>query len=221
MYLREVAGFDAGDRVAVQMPNCLAYPIAVFGCLKAGLVMVNTNPLYTTAEMAHQFADSEAIGLVAIDVFANKVAEVLPKTAIRQVVLVSVRGPASTGHTFRRAHGIQKYVRKMIPLVTFDHITFSEALAEGASRIASGTNPGAYQKALTLDHVAALQYTGGTTGIQRVRRSRTAICWPMSWPAWKCGKPFLERGTEVMLTAPPRTTFAFTANLMIFFAMGG
>ena len=63
------------------MPNCLAYPIAVFGCLKAGLVMVNTNPLYTAAEMAHQFNDSGAVGLIAIDVFANKVAEVLPKTS--------------------------------------------------------------------------------------------------------------------------------------------
>ena len=64
VYLREVAGFKAGDRVAIQMPNCLAYPIAVFGILKAGLVMVNTNPLYTTAEMVHQFTDSGAAGLI-------------------------------------------------------------------------------------------------------------------------------------------------------------
>jgi long-chain acyl-CoA synthetase len=90
VYLREVAGFAAGDRVALFMPNCLAYPIAVFGCLKAGLVMVNTNPLYTVTEMAHQFADSGAVGLVAIDVFANKVAEALPTTSIKTTVLVSV-----------------------------------------------------------------------------------------------------------------------------------
>ena len=64
VYLREVAGFKAGDRVAIQMPNCLAYPVAVFGTLKAGLVMANTNPLYTTAEMAHQFTDSGAVGLI-------------------------------------------------------------------------------------------------------------------------------------------------------------
>ena len=83
VYLREVAGFAHGDRVALQMPNCLAYPIVVFACLKAGLVMVNTNPLYRPAEMAHQFADSGAVGLIAIDVFANKVDEVLPKTSIR------------------------------------------------------------------------------------------------------------------------------------------
>ena len=221
VYLREVAGFDAGDRVAVQMPNCLAYPIAVFGCLKAGLVMVNTNPLYTTAEMAHQFADSEAIGLVAIDVFANKVAEVLPKTAIRQVVLVSVADLLPPVKRFV-VRTVQKYVRRMIPPVTFDHIPFPEALAEGASRIASGTNPGAYQKALTLDHVAALQYTGGTTGISKgaslTHRNLLANV-VASLEMWK---PFLERGTEVMLTALPLYhIFAFTANLMIFFAMGG
>ena len=221
VYLREVAGFDAGDRVAVQMPNCLAYPIAVFGCLKAGLVMVNTNPLYTTAEMAHQFADSEAIGLVAIDVFANKVAEVLPKTAIRQVVLVSVADLLPPVKRFV-VRTVQKYVRKMIPPVTFDHITFPEALAEGASRIATGTNPRAYQKALTLDHVAALQYTGGTTGISKgaslTHRNLLANV-VASLEMWK---PFLERGTEVMLTALPLYhIFAFTANLMIFFAMGG
>ena len=66
VYLREVAGFKPGDRVAIQMPNCLAYPIAVFGTLKAGLVMANTNPLYTTAEMEHQFTDSGAVGLIEI-----------------------------------------------------------------------------------------------------------------------------------------------------------
>ena len=67
VYLREVAGFKRGDRVALQMPNCLAYPVAVFGTLKAGLIMVNTNPLYTTSEMVHQFSDSGAAGLVVID----------------------------------------------------------------------------------------------------------------------------------------------------------
>ncbi len=77
VYLREVAGFAAGDRLAVQMPNCLAYPVVVFGALKAGVVMVNVNPLYTAPEMEHQFVDSGATGLVVIDLFADKVAKVL------------------------------------------------------------------------------------------------------------------------------------------------
>ena len=73
------------------MPNCLPYPIVVFAALKAGLVMVNTNPLYTPPEMAHQFADSGSVGLITIDLFAEKVREVLPKTAIRTVVVVTSR----------------------------------------------------------------------------------------------------------------------------------
>jgi len=221
VYLREVAGFSAGDRIVIQMPNCLAYPIAVFGCLRAGLVMVNTNPLYTTAEMTHQFADSEAVGLIAIDVFANKVADVLPKTSIRRVVLVSVADLLPPVKRFV-VRTVQKYVRKMIPPVTFEHITFPAALAEGATRIASGADPLAYQQALTLDHVAALQYTGGTTGISKgaslTHRNLLANV-TASLEMWK---PFLDRGTEVMLTALPLYhIFAFTANLMIFFAMGG
>ena len=221
VYLREVAGFAAGERIAIQMPNCLAYPVAVFGCLKAGLVMVNTNPLYTTAEMTHQFADSEAVGLIAIDVFANKVAEVLPKTSIKRVVLVSV---ADLLPPLKRlvVRTVQKYVRKMIPPVTFDHITFPKALAKGAARIAAGANPHSYQKALTLDTVAALQYTGGTTGVSKgaslTHRNLVANVMA-SLEMWK---PFLEPGAEVMLTALPLYhIFAFTANLMIFFAMGG
>ena len=221
VYLREVAGFSAGDRIVIQMPNCLAYPIAVFGCLRAGLVMVNTNPLYTTAEMTYQFADSEAVGLIAIDVFANKVADVLPKTSIRRVVLVSVADLLPPVKRFV-VRTVQKYVRKMIPPVTFEHITFPAALAEGATRIASGADPLAYQQALTLDHVAALQYTGGTTGISKgaslTHRNLLANV-TASLEMWK---PFLDRGTEVMLTALPLYhIFAFTANLMIFFAMGG
>src|SRR6185436_16218590 len=134
VYLREVAGFKAGDRIALQMPNCLAYPVAVFGTLKAGLVMVNTNPLYTVSEMVHQFADSGAVGLVAIDLFAPKVAEALPKTAIKTVVIVSL---ADLLPTLRRllVSTVQKYVKKMVPPITFAHTTLSDALSQGAERI--------------------------------------------------------------------------------------
>src|SRR6187549_1641462 len=111
VYLREVAGLKAGDRVAIQMPNCLAYPIVVFGTLKAGLVMANTNPLYTTAEMSHQFSDSGAVGLVVIDLFAPKVAEVLPKTSIKTVIVVGI---SDLLPPLRRllVSAVQKYVKK-------------------------------------------------------------------------------------------------------------
>ncbi len=105
VYLREVAGLRAGDRLAVQMPNCLAYPIVIFGALKASLVTVNTNPLYTAPEMEHQFADSGATGLVVIDLFADKVAQVLPKTAIRTVIAGDHRRPAAVADPHGGPHG--------------------------------------------------------------------------------------------------------------------
>ena len=219
-YFREVAGFAAGDRVALQLPNCLAYPVAVVACLKAGLVMVNTNPLYTTAEMTHQFADSGAVGLVALDVFADKVADVLPRTQIRQVVIVSVADLLPPLKRFA-VRAVQRYVKKTIPPVTFPHVTFPAALSQGEARLGAGT-VASYQAGITHDTVAALQYTGGTTGVSKgavLTHGNLLANVVASLEMWK---PFLERGTEVMLTALPLYhIFAFTANLMIFFSVGG
>jgi long-chain acyl-CoA synthetase len=220
-YLREVAGFQSGDRIALQMPNCLAYPIAVFGCLKAGLVMVNTNPLYTAAEMSHQFADSGAVGLIAIDVFGKKVAEVLPHTKIRRVVLVSIPDLLPPLKRFV-VRAVQKYVKKMIPPITFAHVTFPEAVRQGEAKLRAGADVMAYVATLGQESIAALQYTGGTTGVSKgaVLTHRNLLANVVaSLEAWK---PYLSLGREVMLTALPLYhIFAFTANLMIFFAAGG
>ena len=221
VYLREVAGFKPGDRIAIQMPNCLAYPIAVFGVLKAGLIMVNTNPLYTPAEMVHQFSDSGAVGLVAIDLFAGKVAEVLPKTAIKTVIVVSIADLlAPLKRLLIRA--VQKYVKKMVPPITFAHTAFPRALAAGADRMAAGADPQLYAQTLNHDSIAALQYTGGTTGVAKgavLTHGNLVANTTQSLEMWK---PFLRLGEEVMLTALPLYhIFAFTANLMIFFVAGG
>jgi long-chain acyl-CoA synthetase len=220
-YLREVAGFQPGDRIALQMPNCLAYPVAVFACLKAGLVMVNTSPLYTPPEMAHQFADSGAAGLIVIDLFAPKVAEVLPKSSIRTVVVVSIADllPAATALIVRI---VQKWVKKMVPPVTFPHVRFGAAVRQGFAKIASGVNPREYAAALTHDSIAALQYTGGTTGVAKgavLSHGNLLANVVQSLEMWK---PWLDPGREVLLTALPLYhIFAFTANLMLFFAVGG
>lgn len=221
VYLREVAGFKAGDRVAIQMPNCLAYPIAVFGALKAGLIMVNTNPLYTPAEMVHQFADSGATGLIAIDLFATKVAEVLPKTAIKTVIVVSIADLLSP---LKRLviRAVQKYVKKMLPPITFTYITFPRALAAGADRIAAGADPKLYAESLDHHSIAALQYTGGTTGVAKGAALTHGNLVANTIQSLEMWKPFLRLGEEVMLTALPLYhIFAFTANLMIFFMAGG
>ena len=221
VYLREVAGFKAGDRVAIQMPNCLAYPVAVFGVLKAGLVMVNTNPLYTTAEMVHQFTDSGAVGLIAIDLFGTKVAEVLPKTSIKTVIVVSI---SDLLPPLKRLliKAVQKYVKKMIPPITFTHVTFASALSAGRDRIAAGIDPKLYAQALDLNSVAALQYTGGTTGVAKGATLTHGNLVANTIQGLEMWKPYLKIGDEVMMTALPLYhIFAFTANLMIFYLAGG
>ncbi len=221
VYLREVAGFKAGDRVAVQLPNCLAYPVAVFGALKAGLVMVNTNPLYTTVEMVHQFSDSGAVGLVVIDLFALKVAEVLPKTQIKTVVVVTI---ADLLPPLRRTliRLVQKYVKKMVPPISFAHTTFTRALSQGADRMAAGADARLYAEPLTHGTIAALQYTGGTTGVAKGAVLTHGNLVANTMQGLEMWRPFLRLGDEVMLTALPLYhIFAFTANLMIFFVAGG
>ena len=221
VYLREVVGFKAGDRVAIQMPNCLAYPVAVFGILKAGLVMVNTNPLYTPAEMVHQFTDSGATGLIVIDLFAPKVAEALPKTSIKTVVVVTISDLLPTVKRLL-VYGVQKYVKKMIPPITFPHTTFARALAAGADRMATGADPKIYAHALDLNSIAALQYTGGTTGVAKGATLTHGNLVANTIQGLEMWKPFLHLGQEVFLTALPLYhIFAFTANLMIFYLAGG
>ena len=221
VYLREVAGFAAGDRLAVQMPNCLAYPVVVFGAMKAGLVTVNTNPLYTAPEMEHQFADAGATGLVVIDLFADKVAQVLPKTTIRTVIVVSIADllPFLTRTVVQV---VQRYVKKQVPAASFAHITFAKALAQGQARLASGADPLLYLAGAGHDRVATLQYTGGTTGVSKGAVLTEGNLLANVAQCIEVWKPGVIEGQETVVTALPLYhIFAFTANLMVFFAFGG
>jgi long-chain acyl-CoA synthetase len=221
VYLREVAGFAAGDRLALQMPNCLAYPIVVFGALKAGLITVNTNPLYTAPEMEHQFADSGATGLVVIDLFGDKVAQVLAKTAIKTVVVVTIADLLPfLPRTLVRV--VQRYVRKQVPAARFAHTTFDDAMAAGQRRLASGADPSVYLQGATVDRVATLQYTGGTTGVSKGAVLTEGNLLANIAQCIEVWKPGVIEGKETVVTALPLYhIFAFTANLMVFFAFGG
>ena len=221
VYLREVAGFAAGDRLAVQMPNCLAYPVVVFGAMKAGLVTVNTNPLYTAPEMEHQFADAGATGLVVIDLFADKVAQVLPKTGIRTVVVVSIADLLPL-LTRTLVQVVQRYVKKQVPAASFAHVTFAKALAQGQARLASGADPLVYLAGAGHDRVATLQYTGGTTGVSKGAVLTEGNLLANVAQCIEVWKPGVIEGQETVVTALPLYhIFAFTANLMVFFAFGG
>jgi len=219
-YLREVVKLQPGDRVAVQLPNCLAYPVVAFGVLKAGCVLVNTNPLYTPREMAHQFSDSGARVLVILDMFADRLPEVLPQTKIETVVLASI---AELFAPLRRVliKTVLKYVRKEVPKATIAHVRFPDALKAGAAAAANAKVHG-YVAHVGLDDPAALQYTGGTTGVSKgaVLTHRNLLGNTMQLE--EVSKHFLNTGEETVLTALPfYHIFAFTVNLLLFYTLGG
>jgi long-chain acyl-CoA synthetase len=218
-YLREVVGLKQGDRVAVQMPNCLAYPIVAFGVFKAGLVLVNTNPLYTAPEMIHQFSDSGASALVVSDMFADRLQAVLPKTKIKTVVTVQISEffPPIVAGIIRL---VQRYWSRTLPKITVPHTWFQAALSAG-KKARSESAAKSYLKGITSDSVAALQYTGGTTGVSKgAMLSHGNLVTNTLQMIAHCGTG-MRKGVEVVLTALPMYhIFAFTVNLLGFFHIG-
>ncbi|MGH8808865.1 MAG: AMP-binding protein, partial [Noviherbaspirillum sp.] len=153
-------GIGPGDRVAVMLPNILQYPVAVFGILRAGLVVVSVNPLYTARELQHQLADSGATAIVIFESAAHTLQEILARTAVRQVIVASVGDMLGTlkgsliNFVFRK-------VKKMVkPWSIPGALRFPEALAQGGARSLS-------TPAIAADDLAFLQYTGGTTGVSK------------------------------------------------------
>ena len=222
VYLRDVCGLKAGDRVAVQLPNGLAYPVVAFGIFKAGCVLVNTNPLYTPSEMAHQFKDSGARVLVIVDMFADKLAEVIPKTGIERIVLagVSEMFPAIPNLIVR---GVQKVWSKVLPPVpqlpqTIERL--SEALDSGRAKSAPGKVK-AWWQAVAATEVVALQYTGGTTGVSKGAMLTHANMLANLDQVLAMGKSHMGTGECVLTALPLYHIFAFTANLLCFMDIGG
>jgi long-chain acyl-CoA synthetase len=219
-YLREELGLAHGDRVAVQMPNCLAYPVVAFGVFKAGCVLVNTNPLYTPSEMVHQFSDSGATTLVVIDMFADRLPEVLPKTQIKTVVTVRISeffSPVVAGVI----RGVQKVWSRSLPKITVEHTPFTQAIAAGRKK-ANPTLAKGYLSGLGPQSIAALQYTGGTTGVAKgAMLSHGNLVANTMQMLSMCGA-FMRPGVETVITALPLYhIFAFTVNLLGFYHVGG
>ena len=215
-WLREVAGLQAGDRVALQTPNSLTVPVVAFGVFKAGCVLVNVNPLYTAAEMAHQIRDAGPKVIVITDMFAGKLEEAgkmvpLPKVVVTRVAELmpgAVRGVIGL---------VQKHWDRSIPRITIPHQRLPQVLAEGAKLPRRD-----YDAALGEGAIAALQYTGGTTGVSKGailthRNLLMNMAQAMTFIA-----PHVTPGKEVVLTAiPTYHILAFTLNLLGFFHLGG
>jgi long-chain acyl-CoA synthetase len=216
-YLREELQLEPGDRVAVQMPNCLAFPIVAFGILKAGLVLVNTNPLYTSSEMTHQFTDSGAKALVIIDMFADRLPDVVSATSIQTVVTVRIAEffPPVIAGVIRL---VQKYWNRSLPKVSVEHTSFQTALSRGRTLMGRSSD---YLDGVTLDTIAALQYTGGTTGVSKGAMLTHGNLVSNTIQMLQMLGSSIRPGKETVLTALPLYhIFAFTVNLIGFFHMG-
>jgi len=159
-YLQKHSGLQPGDRIAIQMPNVLQYPIAVFGAMRAGYVVVNTNPLYTPREMDHQFNDSGAKALVCLANMAHMAEEVVPKTGVKHVIVTEL-GDMLPPLKRVLINAAVKYLKKMVPSYNIPGmVRFNDAMAKGRSLSLAEANPAS-------GDIAVLQYTGGTTGVAK------------------------------------------------------
>ena len=221
VYLREVAGLDAGDRVALQAPNSLPVPVVAFGVFKAGCVLVNINPLYTAQEMGHQFKDATPKALVIVDMFADNLPEALKIQPIPNVIVTRV-AEFMPGMVKGVIGLVQKFWDRSIPQVQVPHIRLPEALATGEKRRQSrNVAVETYTAGLDGSSLAALQYTGGTTGVSKgAMLTHGNIVMNMA-QTMTFIEQHVKKGEEVVLTAiPTYHILAFTLNLLGFFWLG-
>ena len=213
-WLQHEAGIEKGDRVAIMMPNLLQYPVALFGTLRAGAVVVNTNPLYTPRELTHQLEDSGARAIVVLENFAKVLQDSIENSAVESIVVSSV-GDMLPAPKSWLVNFVVRHVKKAVPRYRLPQsIPFRQALARGAKALRAVE--------LERDDLAFLQYTGGTTGaskgamlthgnmVANVEQSR----------AWIAS--FFTDDSEAIITALPLYhIFALTANCLTFMCIGG
>ena len=214
-WLQCEAGLAPGERIALMMPNLLQYPIALFGALRAGLVVVNTNPLYTARELRHQLSDSGARAIVILENFAHVLEQCIDETPVDTVVITQM-GDMVGGVKGALVNAVVKYVKHLVPAHSVRATaTFREVLERGAAMPFEPV-------AITRSDLAFLQYTGGTTGVSKgtMLSHRNIVANVMQSGAWL--SPVFERGAEVVITALPLYhVFALTANCLTFVEGGG
>ncbi len=213
-YLQNVGGLERGDRVALQMPNLLQFPIALFGVLRAGLVAVNTNPLYTSREMAHQFADSGAKAVVILTNFACNLEKILAETSI-ELVITTELGDLLGGIKGHIVNFVVKKVKKMVPPFNLPAaIPFKQVLKEGKRYVY-------HRPEVNGGDLAFLQYTGGTTGVSKgaMLTHRNMVSNMEQNIGWMGVD--LKDGEEVIITALPLYhIFALTVNCLTMMKKG-
>ncbi|NNJ56015.1 MAG: AMP-binding protein, partial [Bacteroidia bacterium] len=213
-YLQNKTNLKPGDRVAIQMPNLLQFPVAMFAVLKAGMVAVNTNPLYTSQEMLHQYKDSGAKALIILENFASNFQEI-EKELDMDTVIVTRIGDMLGGLKGGIVNFVVKNIKKMVPSFQLSKSTaFKEVLNAGKGKVPAKVE-------VTHENIAFLQYTGGTTGVSKgAILTHGNICANLSQvDGWLTG--LFKDGEEVVITALPLYhIFALTANCLTFFNYG-
>ncbi|CAN5320906.1 long-chain-fatty-acid--CoA ligase FadD [soil metagenome] len=214
-FLQKDLGLKKGDRIAIQMPNLLQFPIAFIGAIKAGLVAVNTNPLYTPREMEHQFKDSGISAIVILENFASNLQVVLNNMSVKHVIIARIGdmlGPVKGAVT----NFVVKTVKKMVPAYRIANtISFKEAIRRGSKLELE-------KPTIDVEDLAVLQYTGGTTGVAKGAQlsHRNLIAHNMMVAHWF--KPYLEASpANIMITPLPLYhIFGLTVNGTLMYSTG-
>lgn len=213
-FFQNKTSLKKGDRIALQMPNLLQFPITIFACLKAGLVIVNTNPLYTSEEMRHQYKDSGAKAIIILENFASNLESILGDTQIETVITTTI------GDMLGMVKGaitnfVVRNVKKMVPSYTISHaIPLKKILGEHKSKKGVSVD-------ITSNDLAFLQYTGGTTGVSKgASLTHGNLCANVQQvEEWI--HPLFKDGEDTIITALPMYhIFALTANCIVFFRYG-
>jgi long-chain acyl-CoA synthetase len=214
-FLRGELGLQTGDRIGLQMPNVLQYPVALFGALRAGLVVVGTNPLYTAREMEHQYRDAGVKAVVILANFARQLEQVFSQIGEPQVVVTEV-GDLFPAVKRLVVNAAVKHLKKMVPRYELPRaISLRDALARGRKHTFADVPR-------TGDDPAFLQYTGGTTGVAKgaMLTHRNIVANMEQSAAWM--GPWLRPGEEVILTPLPLYhIFSLTVNCLLFIKIGG
>ena len=214
-YLQQQLGLKKGERIAIQMPNLLQFPIAFFGALRAGLIVVNTNPLYTPREMEHQFRDSGAVAIVIVANFASNLEKILSNTQIRHVIITGL-GDMLGGVKGAIVNFVVKNVKKMVPPYKLPGaVSFNSVLARGAGQKLE-------MPQVANDDIAVLQYTGGTTGVSKGAQLSHGNLVNHNTMITHWFHPYLSAGGEdIIITAIPMYhIFALTVNGVLMFTTG-
>ncbi len=215
-YLLSECGLQQGDRVAIMMPNLLQYPILMFGILRAGLVVVNVNPLYTPRELTHQMTDSGAKCIIALENFGNTVEVSLPDCPDLKHIIMTEIGDMFPGLKGKLVNFVVRYVKKMVPKWHIpNHLSFKTCIQK--KYIAQYERPH-----LTGDDIAYLQYTGGTTGMAKgaILTHRNMMSNVLQATAWI--SPLVKKGLSggIVTALPLYHIFSLTANCLTFLKVG-